>query len=626
MRMLRVLTLAVLLLCKPSYSSRSNAGTEFIIGFMNNDTPTKVGLEIFVTTMANTAQVTVSTPLYSNWQESFALARQTVKLVVLDYRLRVAYVAADNKAVRVLSDEPVTVYCVNKEQYTTDAYVAMPVHVVGKEYYSIHYIANAQILLVGITDGTSGICKMSDNSRSGSMKSVSNVNFLSGNTRYYNGYYNGDTMPWAVDRYQTFFITQYDDRSPDFTGSYLVSNKPVTCISGNYRAWIPKGMGSSDHLTEQLPSVDTWGKEFITMSTPDRGSGDLFRVLASEDNTDVKFGNGQITFNLQKAGDFHEMDIASNNVMTVVATKPVLIAMFSKSWSNDGPNYGDPAMSLLTPIVQYASEYTWSTTNLPNGNPFNDKISVIIKKDKKSDLILDGSVFGGTWISVTGSTEWQQSFAYVQPGSHNLYHLDPSVTFLAMATGTERYNSYAFSAGTRLAQINAPCSPTSPVAGDTVDNDCDGRVDEEALDNVDNDGDGQVDEDLALPPRVDGNWGSWGGYGACSVTCGGVCTKTRTRACDNPAPQNNGLTCPGSGSESQSCDMSGTPCPIDGGQTQWTSWTGCSVTCGVGTQPRSRSCKNPSPARAKEPPATPRAVTPEYPAQITSERRVGLLG
>ena len=65
---------------------------------------------------------------------------------------------------------------------------------------------------------------------------------------------------------------------------------------------------------------------------------------------------------------------------------------------------------------------------------------------------------GGTWISVTGSTEWQQSFAYVQPGSHNLYHLDPSVTFLAMATGTERYNSYAFSAGTRLAQINAVSS------------------------------------------------------------------------------------------------------------------------------------------------------------------------
>ncbi|GFO05466.1 hemicentin-1 [Plakobranchus ocellatus] len=281
--------------------------------------------------------------------------------------------------------------------------------------------------------------------------------------------------------------------------------------------------------------------------------------------------------------------------MTVVADKPVLVAMFSKSWSNDGPNYGDPAMSLLTPIVQYASEYTWSTTNLPNGNPFNDKISVIIKKDKRSELLLDGNVFGGTWLSVTGSNEWMQSFEYVQPGSHNLYHLDPSVTFLAMATGTERYNSYAFSAGTRLAQINAPCSPTSPVAGDTVDNDCDGRVDEEALDNIDNDNDGQVDEDLALPPRVDGAWGAWSAYGACSVSCGGTGTKVRTRACDNPAPQNNGEDCPGDSSQSQSCDMTGTPCPIDGGLTSWTSWSVCSVTCGSGTQVRTRSCTNPSP-------------------------------
>lgn len=37
------------------------------------------------------------------------------------------------------------------------------------------------------------------------------------------------------------------------------------------------------------------------------------------------------------------------------------------------------------------------------------------------------------------------------------------------------YNFFSFS---------KPCSPTTPVAGDTVDNDCDGLVDEEALDNI----------------------------------------------------------------------------------------------------------------------------------------------
>ena len=34
--------------------------------------------------------------------------------------------------------------------------------------------------------------------------------------------------------------------------------------------------------------------------------------------------------------------------------------------------------------------------------------------------------------------------------------------------------------------------------GDSLDNDCDGKIDEEVRDKKDNDGDGQVDEDLEL--------------------------------------------------------------------------------------------------------------------------------
>ena len=42
------------------------------------------------------------------------------------------------------------------------------------------------------------------------------------------------------------------------------------------------------------------------------------------------------------------------------------------------------------------------------------------------------------------------------------------------------------------------CEKTATVAGDEVDNDCDGRIDEEIRNKKDDDGDGKVDEDLAL--------------------------------------------------------------------------------------------------------------------------------
>ena len=58
---------------------------------------------------------------------------------------------------------------------------------------------------------------------------------------------------------------------------------------------------------------------------------------------------------------------------------------------------------------------------------------------------------------------------------------------------------------------------------------------------------------------VNGNWGDWGPYTKCSISCtsttGGPIngTYTRTRACDNPPAQFGGDPCPGSDIETSEC-------------------------------------------------------------------------
>ena len=49
--------------------------------------------------------------------------------------------------------------------------------------------------------------------------------------------------------------------------------------------------------------VNTWGKLFITTSTPDRSIGDLFRIVSSESDTEVHLSNGD-SYSIDKAGDF----------------------------------------------------------------------------------------------------------------------------------------------------------------------------------------------------------------------------------------------------------------------------------------------------------------------------------
>lgn len=57
---------------------------------------------------------------------------------------------------------------------------------------------------------------------------------------------------------------------------------------------------------------------------------------------------------------------------------------------------------------------------------------------------------------------------------------------------------------------------------------------------------------LTFVSAVNGNWGQWTAYGACSVTCG-VGTHQRTRSCDSPAPSGGGTTCPGDALEAKTC-------------------------------------------------------------------------
>ncbi|XP_032229539.2 A disintegrin and metalloproteinase with thrombospondin motifs 12 isoform X2 [Nematostella vectensis] len=48
----------------------------------------------------------------------------------------------------------------------------------------------------------------------------------------------------------------------------------------------------------------------------------------------------------------------------------------------------------------------------------------------------------------------------------------------------------------------------------------------------------------SLPPPINGGWGAWGPYGACSRTCGGG-VRHRSRKCDSPSPQLGGKPCEG---------------------------------------------------------------------------------
>ncbi|XP_076113353.1 uncharacterized protein LOC143081005, partial [Mytilus galloprovincialis] len=73
----------------------------------------------------------------------------------------------------------------------------------------------------------------------------------------------------------------------DLTGAHIEGTRPIAAYSGNIKTNIGTGR-FQDHLVEQLTPVDTWGRKFMTAPIPKRTVGDYFRIVASEDNTEVR--------------------------------------------------------------------------------------------------------------------------------------------------------------------------------------------------------------------------------------------------------------------------------------------------------------------------------------------------
>ena len=92
------------------------------------------------------------------------------------------------------------------------------------------------------------------------------------------------------------------------------------------------------------------------------------------------------------------------------------------------------------------------------------------------------------------------------------------------------------------------------------------------------------------------SWTSWSQWSSCSTTCA-FGKELRTRSCRHSKSGTG--RCIGASLENRICHQG--PCIIDGLWASWTKWSPCSVTCSWGTRVRVRSCDNPKPQNGGRP-------------------------
>lgn len=427
-------------------SAGDSEGSEFWLAFPGNYTG--AALKLFITSDAPQSG-TVSVPGVGDFSENFTTTPGQITEVALPPGSELfANDAVTDQGVHVVADGQVTVYGLSLAGFTSDAYLALPVDVLGTDHIVASYTSfsfnGAEMAVAGTQDATTVTVTPSVGAA---------------------GHAAGVPFNVTLDAGQTYLL-RVDGTADDLTGTTVTSDKAVAVFSGAQCTNIPTGgYFACDHIVEQLTPTTAWGNRFATVPLATRTS-DTFRVLAGTDATTVSVNGASVgVFN---RGQYFETQLVDGAEIT--ADKPIYVAQYSNSSSYDGV-VGDPFMMMNVPVEQFLDSYTIAT---PGSQFARNYVNVVAPSGAVGSITLDGVAVPASSFEAIGSSGYSGAQLAVSQGTHNLAG---DTGFGLMVYGFNNYDSYGYAGGMNVLDlVNCPenglellvGSPLEGVASQTI--------------------------------------------------------------------------------------------------------------------------------------------------------------
>lgn len=247
----------------------------------------------------------------------------------------------------------------------------------------------------------------------------------------------GTAVNITLQRSQTLYLSSLED----LTGSRVVSNKPISFVSGHECASVPSDVGYCDQLAEQIPPTATWGREFYTAPVADRQSYDTFKVLASRDDTTfvgdcLSQGDEPQPIEISlSAGEAVQFVVNSEYFCRFTSNRPTVLFQFSVGNLVDNATLADPFMVMIPPREQYQDKYFVSTFDL--GAQASSSIGIVVPSAYDRDgVLLNGEplVPANGWVDIPCMGDREGTCASisrvtVESGNHFLTHVNPDARY-----------------------------------------------------------------------------------------------------------------------------------------------------------------------------------------------------
>jgi IgGFc binding protein/type IX secretion system substrate protein len=404
----------------PLQMNQSNAGKEFFMTFHPcwESGGSDNFLKIYVfSDVATTVTVTVPGKGFEQQQKT---TPNSVIVFNLPPNIGQPYAKTDRQlpeddqvwkqyAVHVEADDPVVCYGVTRFQYTSDGYLAIPVHALGKEYIISSWTDIGSNTIPGgqfLSSFTSCIAPYDK----------TKVRYTGGGPSFShttNGIGVGESKTYNMSQGDVLLMASIGSLS-DLSGSKFSADKNIAAISGNFCSYVPEYISACDYLIEQDLPTHTWGTVYIVAPIAKREKNSWVKIYAKEAGTNI-YRDGELLGELAQGGGGGKLDecyfslrVLANELdprpVVISSDKPISVTQYNTGMSDDGVP-SDPFQMVLSPMEQWQDKVQFATPG-SYGDGFNENYINIVYQATDAGSIPDDFEFAK--IESDGLFHWKK--------------------------------------------------------------------------------------------------------------------------------------------------------------------------------------------------------------------------
>ena len=357
-----------------------------------------------------------------------------------------------------LDKEPISVIVWSiRNQYDFMSYLAYPCHKQPTTQYTYYVVSTfgwsdqtSQFMIIGCLNNSNvTIIPNNDITVPSDPQNSSTVNIIVSAEH---------SFDFVLHSLQTFFVFK---PHVDLTGTKIISDSPLSIISGHEAAQVPAGIFDADPIVTQLMPTITWGKTFLLPPYMGRNNGQSYKVIATNKKTNAvktcgtNYTSEHIKFDENNTIWFY----TSNNVYcSIISEQPIYVAQIGVSTQYDGGNFGDPSLNTVPPIEQYQGLIQFSTLLSKDTGYY----SVVVPNDAYFDnsLLINNNVINPSWVLIYASDGSVYGYGYSTSfsGTYTIAHPNPNGKLFVSIYGWRISAGYSYVGGMKLNAINIPRS------------------------------------------------------------------------------------------------------------------------------------------------------------------------